>query len=116
MRLDNVKVRLSLVIPFGHPDKNDTMYSREAIEKVRVMLDSGWQLPIVYQDNDSCKDGIVVGNTVGNSGSVSWDDKRQVCEVIVEGEIYHCGTECIVKEIDDGAVTDFNIIAVGLTR
>ena len=114
MRLDNLKVQLTLVIPFGHPDKNGIMYSKEAIEK--AISDFDGKLPILYRDNDSCKDGVVVGNTIGETYSVLWDDENQVCEVIVNGNLYYGGTECIVNEIRDGVVTDFRITSVGLSR
>ena len=113
MRLDNLKIQLTLTIPFGRPDKNGVMYSKEAIEK--AIEDFYGKLPILYRDNDSCKDGVVVGNTVGETCSVLWDDERQVCEVIINGNLYYGGTECIVNEIKDGVVTDFRITSVGLS-
>ena len=114
MRLDNLKVQLALAIPFGRPDKNGVMYSKEAIEK--AIKDFDGKLPILYRDNDSCKDGVVVGNTVGETCSVLWDDEQQICEVIVNCNLYYGGTECIVNEIKDGVVTDFCITSVGLSR
>lgn len=114
MRLDNLKIQLAFAIPFGRSDKNGVIYSREAIEK--AISDFNGKLPILYRDNDSCKDGVVVGNTVGETCSVLWDDERQVCEIIVNGNLYYGGTECIVNEIKDGVVTDFRIISVGLSR
>jgi len=114
MRLDNLKVKLALVIPFGRPDKNGVMYSREAIEK--AVGDFNGKLPIIYRDNDSCKDGVVIGNTVGETCSVLWDDEQQVCEVVVNGNVYFGGADIIANEIKDGAVTDFRITSVGLSR
>lgn len=114
MRLNNLKMQLSFVIPFGRPDKNGVMYSKEAIEKAIKDFDD--KLSILYHDNDSCKDGVVVGNTVGETCSVLWDDEQQVCEVIVNGILYYGGTECIVNEIKNGVVTDFRITSVGLSR
>ena len=114
MRLDNLKMQLALVIPFGRPDKNGVIYSREAVEK--AVKDFNGKLPILYRDNDSCKDGAVVGNTIGETCSVLWDEKQQVCEVIVNGNLYYGGTECIVNEIKYGVVTDFRITSVGLSR
>lgn len=114
MRLNNLKMQLSFVIPFGRPDKNGVMYSKEAIEKAIKDFDD--KLPILYRDNDSCKDGVVVGNTVGETCSVLWDDEQQVCKVIVNGILYYGGTECVVNEIKDGVVTDFRITSVGLSR
>ena len=114
MRLDNLKIQLAFTIPFGCSDKNGVIYSREAVEK--AISDFNGKLPILYRDNDSCKDGVVVGNTVGETCSVLWDDERQVCEIIVNGNLYYGGTECIVNEIKDGVITDFRIISVGLSR
>lgn len=114
MRLDNLKIQLALVIPFGHPDKNGVMYSKEAIEK--AVDDFNRKLPILYRDNDLCKDGVVVGNTVGETCSVLWDDEKQVCEVVVNGNLYYGGTECIANEVRDGVVTDFSIVSVGLSK
>jgi len=114
MRLDNLKVQLALTIPFGRPDKNGVMYSKEAIEK--AVSDFNRKLPILYRDNDSCKDGVVVGNTVGETCSVLWDDEQQICEVVVNGNIYYGGADIILNEIKDGVVTDFRITSVGLSR
>ena len=114
MRLDNLKVKLALVIPFGRPDKNGVMYSKEAIEK--AVGDFNRKLPIIYRDNDSCKDGVVVGTTVGETCSVLWDDEQQVCEVVINGNVYYGGADIIANEIKDGAVTDFRITSVGLSR
>ena len=114
MRLENLKVQLSLVIPIGHPDKNGVLYSKEAVEKAVKSFNG--KLPIIYRDNDANKEGIVLGNTVGETCSVLWDDEHQVCEVVVNGNLYYGGSECIVNEIKDGVVTDFRITSVGLSR
>lgn len=114
MRLDNLKIRLALTIPFGRPDKNGVMCSKEAIEK--AISDFDGKTPILYRDDDSCMDGVVIGNTIGEPCSVLWDDKNQVCKVIVNGNLYYGGTtECIVNEIKDGVVTDFRITSVCLS-
>lgn len=114
MRLENLKVQLSLVIPIGRPDKNGVMYSKEAVEKAVESFNG--KLPIIYRDNDANKEGTVLGNTVGETCSVLWDDEHQVCEVVVNGNVYYGGTECVVNEIKDGVVTDFSIVSVGLSK
>lgn len=113
MRLDNLKLQIVLTIPFRRPNKNGVMYSKEAIEK--AVDDFYGNLPILYRDNNLCKSGVVIGNTVGETCSVLWDDDHQICEVIVNGNLYYGGTECIVNEIRDGVVTDFSITSVGLS-
>lgn len=60
--------------------------SHEAIEK--AVDDFYGNLPILYRDNDLRKSGVVIGNTVGETGSVLWDDEHQICEVIVNGKLY----------------------------
>lgn len=114
MCLDNLKVQLALTIPFGRPDQNGVVYSREAIEK--AISDFNGKLPILYQDNDLCKDGVVVGNTIGETCSVLWNDEQQVCEVIVNGNLYYGGADIIANEIKGNVITDFNIISVGISK
>lgn len=114
MRLGNLKVQLALTIPFGRPDKNGVIYSKEAIEK--AVDDFNGKLPILYQDDGSCKKGVIIGNTIGETCSVLWDNEQQVCEVVVNGNLYYGGTKCILNEIKDGVVTDFRITSVGLSR
>lgn len=114
MRLDNLKVQLALTIPFGRPDKNGVMYSKEAVEKAVESFNG--KLPIIYRDNDANKEGTVLGNTVGETCSVLWDDEHQVCEVIVNGNIYYGGADIVINEFEAGMVIDFRIISVGLSR
>lgn len=114
MRLDNLKIQLAIFIQFGRPDMNGVRYSREAVEKAIASFNG--ELPIIYRDNDTIKDGVIIGNTIGETCSVLWDDKQQVCEVIVNGNLHYGGTECIVNEIRDGVVTDFSIVSVGLSK
>ncbi len=114
MRLENLKIEFAFVFPVNRPDKNGVVYSKEAIEKA---IDSfNGKLPIIYRDNDANKDWAVLGNIIGETSSVLWDEKHQTCEVVVNGNLYYGGTECIVNEIKDGVVTDFDIVSVGLSK
>ena len=71
---------------------------------------------ILYRDNESCKDGVVIGNTTGEASSVLWDDDHQVCKVVVNGNVYYDGADIIANEIKDGMVADFCITSIGLSR
>lgn len=113
MRLGNLKVQIALTIPYGRPNKNGVVYTKEAIEKAITSFEG--ELPIIYRGNNSVKGGMAVGNTVGETCSVLWDDEQQVCEVIVNGNAYCGGADIIANEIKDGAVTDFRITSVGLS-
>lgn len=114
MRLDNLKIELAFTIPFGRPDKNGIVYSKEAVEKAVESFNRG--LPIIFRGNDSSGDEVVIGNTIGETCSTLWNDEYQVCEVIVNGNVYFGGTECVVNEIKDGVVNDFDIVSVGLSE
>lgn len=107
MHLDNLKIQLALTIPFGRPDRSGVMYSKEAVEK--AVRDFSKKLPILY-------DNMVIGNTVGETCSVLWSDEQQVCEVIINGNLYYSGVDYIVNDIKDGVVTDFQIKSVGVAR
>lgn len=112
--LDSLKIQFALTIPFGRPNNNGSVFSKEAIEK--AVCDFNGKLPILYQDNDSCKDSIVVGNTVGETCSVLWDDEHQVCEVVVDGNLYFAGADIVVNEMNGNTITDFNIVSVGVSK
>lgn len=115
MRLDNLKVQIALTIPYGHPDKNGVVYSKEAIEKAISSFEG--RLPILYRDNDAVKDGMVIGNTIGETCSVLWDDEHKVYEVVVNGNVYYGGADIIVNDVNkDGTVADFSIVSVGLSK
>ena len=42
--------------------------------------------------------------------------KNQVCKITIDGAVFYGGTECIVNEMKDDKVTDFEIVGVGLSK
>ena len=114
MREENIKVKVTIPIPFGRPDKNGVMYTKEAVSNAVNNLNKN--LPIIYRDNDKEIDGVVVGSTTGSSHIATWDFENQVCNVTVDGIVFFGGTECIVNEINDGVITDFRITSIGLSQ
>lgn len=114
MRTDNIKVKLTIPIPVGRPDRNGVVYTEEAVEKAVNNLHKN--IPIIYRDNDKEIDGVVVGTTTGSSHITTWDFENQVCNVTVDGMVFFGGTECVVNEIKDGKVTDFKITGIGLSK
>ena len=106
MRQENLKMQIALRFPFGHPDKNGVIYSKESVEQAISSLQG--KLPILYRDT-------VIGHTAGDTTSVLWDDEHQVCEVVLGAVIYFGGTECVVNNIRDGVITDFEITALGIS-
>lgn len=111
MRVKDTKVKLTIPIPIDQPDDNGVIYTQEAVENAVNNLYT--YLPIIYKDHE-CNDKVV-GTTTGNSHIATWDFKNQVCNVTLDGVIFHSGAEIIVNAINDGKVTDFQILSVGLT-
>lgn len=110
MRTDNIKVAITIPIPYNKPDKNGNIYTEEAIEKAVNNLRKN--LPIIFRDKSEEK---VIGTTTGDSHIATWDFENQVCKLTVDGEVFFGGTECTV-DIKDGIITDFTITGIGLSK
>ena len=114
MRVDNTKVKLTIPIPVDKPDKNGVIYTKEAIENAFNNLRVN--LPIIYRDNESVINGVVIGSTTGNSYITDYDSENQVYKITVDGVIFYSGAELIVNEIQDNKITDFEIVSIGLSK
>lgn len=101
------KVKLTIHIPFGKPNKNGCVFTEEAVEDAVNHLQRN--LPIIYEDEK------VVGSTTGNSHIVTWDSENQVCKMTVDGVLFDCQPRIIINEIEDGEISDFRITSIGLT-
>ena len=110
MRTDNIKVTITVPIPYNKPDKNGNIYTEEAVEKAVNNLRKN--LPIIFGDESEEK---VIGTTTGDSHIATWDFENQVCKLTVDGEVFFGGTECTV-DIKDGIITDFTITGIGLSK
>ena len=108
MRTDNIKVKLTIPILVGKPDKNGVIYTEKAVENAVNNLHKN--LPIRNGD------GVIVGATTGDKYIATWDSESQVCNVTVDGVVFYDGTECVVNKIEDGVVTDFRITGFGLSK
>ena len=112
MRVNDTKVKFTIPIPIDKPDKNGVVYTKEAVENAVNNLRTN--LPIVYGDGEA--DKKVIGVTTGNSHIVTWDSENQVCKMTVDGVVFYSGAEIIVNEIENGKITDFDIISIGLSK
>ena len=110
MRVKNTKIKLTIPIPINEPDNNGVVYTKEAIEKAINNMNS--HLPILYKDNET--DEKVIGMT-GESHTAFWDPENQICRLEIDGSIFYSGAEIIVNEIENGKVTDFKFVNIGLT-
>ena len=111
MRVENTKVKFTIPIPIDKPDNNGVIYTEEAVENAANNLRTN--LPIVYKDNET--NTKVIGTTTGTSHIVTWDSENQVCKLTVDGVIFYSGAEIIVNEIEDGKISSFEIVSIGLT-
>ena len=110
MRTENIKVAITIPIPYNKPDKNGNIYTEEAVEKAVNNLRKN--LPIIFRDKSEEK---VIGTTTGDSHIATWDFENQVCKLTVDGDVFFGGTECKV-DIKDGKITDFTITGIGLSK
>lgn len=113
LRAGNIEVKLTIPFPVSRPDMNGVIYSKESIEKAVSTLRKG--LPIIYRDNNSNTDSVVVGCTIGDSHIVTWDRDNGVCKITVDGVIRYGGTECVVKSSEGNVVKDFEIVGFGIS-
>lgn len=111
MRVQNTKIKMVMSIPVDKPDKNGVIFTKNAIENAISNL---WNLPIIFRDNDGCTDGIVIGTTI-ESPIAEWNDETQTCELTINGLLFHSGAEIMANKINDGKITDFNFMSIGLT-
>ena len=110
MRTNNIKVTMTIPIPYDQPDNNGDIYTKEAVEKAVNNLHK--YLPIIFRGDSEAK---VIGSTTGDSHIATWDFENQVCNLTVNGEVFFGGTECIA-DIDNGKIVNFEIVGIGLSK
>ena len=110
MRAENIKVTITIPIPYNKPDKNGNIYTKEAVEKAVNNLHK--YLPIIYRCESEEK---VIGTVTSDSHIATYDYENQVCKLTVDGEVFSGGTDCIA-DIDNGKIVDFEIVGIGLNK
>lgn len=105
------KVKLTIMMPSDNPNKNGTVFTKEAVEDAIYNLRRN--LPIIYSDDGT--NSKVIGSTTGESHIATWDSDNQTYKVTVDGVLFHCNPIIIVNEIEDGKISDFRIASIGLT-
>ena len=110
MRTNNIKVTMTIPIPYDQPDNNGDIYTKEAVEKAVNNLHK--YIPIIFRSESEEK---VIGTTTNDSLITTWDYENQVCKLTVNGEVFFGGTECIA-DIDNGKIVNFEIVGIGLSK
>ena len=101
------KVNLTMHMSFDKPNKNGFVFTKEAIKD--VVCNFPKNIPIIYEDD-------VVGTTIGEPHIVTWDSENQVCNMTLDGVLFHCNPRIVVNEIKDDVISDFRIVSIGLTK
>ena len=113
MRVENIEAKITISIPIGKPDCNDTIYTEEAIKNALTNFQTN--LPILYKENTETE-AKVIGTTINKPYIVIWDYDNQVCKVSIDGIVFYGGCGMVINEItEDGKISDFKITSVGLT-
>lgn len=110
MRTNNIKVTMTIPIPYDQPDKNDNIYTKEAVEKAVNNLHK--YIPIIFRDES---EENVIGAATGDSHIATWDSENQVCNLTVNGEVFFGGAEGIVTA-NNGKIVNFEILGFGLSK
>lgn len=113
MNEEFVKVTIQIPIAVGKPNRNGTVFTKEAVEN--AVSNIPVNMPIIYRDNKSEYDNKVIGATIGKSHVVTWDSENQVCKMTVDGVVFNSGVDMVVNKIEDDKITDFRITGIGLT-
>lgn len=112
MRNSMEKISIELQFPYEVPDANGIIYTKEAVKN--AFANGISNIPIKYMDNDGYE--TIVGYTSKEPVIPEWDDFNGVLKVKVNGTIYFAGTHCIVNEMSDGIVNDFEITSIGISK
>ena len=113
MKDEMTKVKLTIHIPFDKPNKNGTVFTKEAIEN--AINNAPINIPIVHRDNKSEFNNKVIGTTTDNLYIAAWDSENQLCKMIANGIVFHSNADIIINKIEDGVISDFRITDIGLT-
>lgn len=110
MRTKNIQVSMKISFPFGNPDENGVVFTREAIERALPTFSNA---PIVTHLNG--EEPRIIGIVDDDDPIAEWDDENGVCNLIVNGLLFHGGTECSVV-VNDNKVTHMSIQSVGISN
>ena len=110
MRTNNIKVTMTIPIPYDQPDENGNIYTKEAVENAVNNLHK--HIPIIFRGESEEK---VIGTTIDDSHIATWDFENQVCNLTVNGEVFFGGAEGIVTA-NNGKIVDFEILGIGLSK
>lgn len=108
------KITLTFPLRYGTPNRNGTVYTKEAIE--HAFGSSNPNMPIIMQSSTNRNeefDKHIIGFTEPTY-YFDWDDKSKVCNVTLTGRVFNMGVNGVINKMDDGKITDFEIRSVSM--
>jgi len=110
MRTNCIEVSFTVQIPFDRPDRNGTVFTREALKDALQNAQNG--LPIVNWCSDgSCQ---VIGVTSCQPYAIQFDDESQTCRYTIDGNIMYGGLNGVAS-VENGIVNSFEITSFGIS-
>ena len=113
MRTEGIKVYITIPIPYGRPDCNGVVHTKESVQD--MIGGFGTNKPLVFKANEYDIEHCI-GLISGNDYAVTWDDKLGTCWLNVNGLVFYGGADIVVNEMQDGKVTSFEVRSVGLSE
>lgn len=110
---ENTKIKLTIPIAFDAPNKNGTVFAETAVSKAVSALKA--HLPIIDRRTHRLDD-MVIGFTTGMPYQLAWDYENQVCYMTVDGELFNCGVDIVINDIEGNEVKDFDIVSIGVSK
>ena len=111
MKNNTAEIKLKISLPYGTPNQNGTIYTKEAIESALINPQT---LPLMFQTDPG--DALHLLGQVKLVDAVEWDDENQVCHIILNGRVYNAGPYIMAHEIQDGKITNFELRGIGLSE
>lgn len=113
------KITLTFPMHYDTPNRNGTIYTKEAIE--HAFASSNPQMPILIQtdiDRDN-EFAYPIEHCIGATTSryyFDWDEKNKICKATIEGRLFDAVPRIRINEVKDGEITDFDIMSVSILK
>lgn len=101
---ESIKITMKIPFPINEPDRNGTIYTKEAVEKAVQEFNSGVS-PMMVKDE--------IGTVIGHIEKLELSDNY---EVTAHGICYFSGTCDEKGYVQDNIVTDFKFLSFGIRK
>lgn len=110
-----VKVTLTFPMRCDRPNRNGTVFTKEAIQNAFGSSDP--QMPIVGQSGMRASeyDDRCTASTTPTY-YLDYDEQNGVCEATVTGYLFEAGLNIKVNEMQNNKITDFDIVSVSILK